>query len=251
MTRPSARAVDQYASTTANLSARIAIYEHSTDPQSWYAWLGERLRLSGAVLEVGAGTGALWTHVRHDGIRLTLADFSSAMCERLRAVPGAAVVRADAGRLPFAAGVFDGLVANHMLYHLDDPRVALREFARVLRPGGRLAVALNGAEHLAELAALGSAVGRPDLRPAPDHTVTAESAAAYIGELFGDVRAERCPGTLEIPAAEPVLAYLASLGRAPLTADQEAAVRDHVARRVAADGAFRVRRHTVLLTATR
>ncbi|MDX5456788.1 hypothetical protein ACGFI5_05455 [Micromonospora tulbaghiae] len=50
----------QYAATTGNLTARIALHSYGTNPQSWYAWLGERLPLSGDVLEVGAGTGELW-----------------------------------------------------------------------------------------------------------------------------------------------------------------------------------------------
>src|SRR5205823_7431572 len=109
--------------------------------------------------------GLLRTRVDHvqRALRRTLTDFSPAMCAQLRTVPGARVVRCDASDLPFCDAGFDTVVANHMLYHLDDPVAALREFARVLRPGGRLAAAVNGADHLDELNAIGVGVGRPDL----------------------------------------------------------------------------------------
>ena len=96
MTRtPSAHAISQYATTTGNLTARIALHAYGTNPQDWFSWLDERLPLAGDVLEVGAGTGKLWTHVDHIGRRLslTLTDFSPAMCEQLRTIPGARVQR--------------------------------------------------------------------------------------------------------------------------------------------------------------
>ncbi|MGC4894322.1 class I SAM-dependent methyltransferase [Micromonospora sp. DT31] len=249
---PFDRAVSQYASTTGNLTARMALHSHGTNPQGWFAWLGERLPLSGEVLEVGAGTGELWHRIGRRG-RLTLTDFSPAMCARLREVPGARVLRCDAARLPYRDGTAGVVIANHMLYHLDDPDAALREFARVLRPGGRLAVAVNGRDHLAELNALGTVIGRPDLavRFYDQNDVTAETTSARIEAAgFSDVTVERYPDELAVPAVEPILAYIASM-IGPLTAAQEAATREAVGARIAADGAFRVRKHTVLVNAVR
>ena len=106
-TSPSANAVSQYATTTGNLTARIAIHDHGTNPQDWYSWLDQHLPLAGDVLEVGGGTGRLWSTIDHAarGLRLTLTDFSPVMCERLREVPGATVVRCDAVDLPFPDAV--------------------------------------------------------------------------------------------------------------------------------------------------
>jgi hypothetical protein len=71
--RLSERAISQYAATTGNLTARIAIHAYGTNPQGWFPWLAERLPVAGDVLEVGAGTGELWRHVDHSEARLTLA----------------------------------------------------------------------------------------------------------------------------------------------------------------------------------
>ncbi|GLY07129.1 class I SAM-dependent methyltransferase [Actinoplanes sp. NBRC 101535] len=247
---PSVRALQQYAATTGNLTARIALHRYGTNPQGWYSWLHERLPLDGDVLEVGAGTGKLWSHAGPREIRLTLTDFSPAMCEQLRSVPGAVVHRCDATSLPFAAGSYDGVIANHMLYHLDDPDAGLREFARVLRPGGRVAVAVNGRGHLAELTSIGAAVGRPDLRlSASCNDITAETAPDLMGRHFVEIAVERYHGDLEVPAVEPILEYLASLSEDPLTPGQQRAVRELVQSRIDTDGMYRIRKDTVLITA--
>jgi SAM-dependent methyltransferase len=55
--------------------------------------------------------------------------------------PGVAV-RADLAALPFADGSVDGVLCEMVLEHVPDARAALREIARVVRPGGRVYVAL-------------------------------------------------------------------------------------------------------------
>jgi ubiquinone/menaquinone biosynthesis C-methylase UbiE len=238
--RPAQHAVDQYAATTGNLTARMALHTYGTNPESWWSWLGPRLP-RGSILEVGSGTGELWRHLSHD--RLTLTDFSAAMCARLRAVPGARVLRCDATALPVRDGSFDTVIANHMLYHLDDPSVALREFARVLRPGGRVAIATNGRDHMAEIDAL---------VPVPWSKLndfTAETAPAIVARFFTDVEVARYPGELAVPEVEPVIAYLESMNT--LTPAQRSSARATVQAGIDAAGAFRVRRHSVLITARR
>jgi len=57
----------------------------------------------------------------------------------------AAVVRGDALSLPFADGVFDRVIASEVLEHIVDDLAAMRELARVLRPGGTMAVTVPSA----------------------------------------------------------------------------------------------------------
>ena len=66
---------------------------------------------------------------------------SPARAENAFAIPARLISRpriAHATRLPFAAGAFDLVVAVHVFHLIGDPGSALRELARVLRPGGVL-----------------------------------------------------------------------------------------------------------------
>ncbi|MFJ6200095.1 hypothetical protein [Micromonospora sp. NPDC092111] len=117
---------------------------------------------------------------------------------------------------------------------------------------GRLAVATNGDGHLAELDALAVAVGRPELTLRGSlNDFTAGTGPAYLARHLTDVTVERYPDDLDVPAVEPILAYLASMGGEPLTPEQESAARAVVRAGIDADGGFRVRKHTVLIAATR
>lgn len=74
--------------------------------------------------------------------RITAFDFSQGMLERartrLRASARATWAAADLTRLPYADAAFDAAVCGWALEHIPDPRSALGELARVLRPAGKL-----------------------------------------------------------------------------------------------------------------
>jgi hypothetical protein len=80
---------------------------------------------------------------------------------------------------------------------------------------------------------------------------TAEVAPARIGRYFSRVVVERYPDELAVPAAEPVLAYLDSIARTPLTPAQRSAAHRLVRAEIDTQGSYRIRKHTVLLTAVR
>lgn len=100
--------------------------------------------LTGAVLDLGAGSGAMAEGAMrsHPGIRLTATDLDAAMVraarDRLSGLPGAIVEQADVTALPFDDGTFDVVTSYLMLHHVIDWPAALAEAARVLRPGGVL-----------------------------------------------------------------------------------------------------------------
>jgi len=93
------------------------------------------------VLDLGAGTGdlALETVRQFPGIRVIAADLTPEMVRLGRRRPGARSVRwviAEAGNLPFAQGVFDGIISGFLLRNVERLDRALVEQRRVLRPGG-------------------------------------------------------------------------------------------------------------------
>jgi ubiquinone/menaquinone biosynthesis C-methylase UbiE len=98
------------------------------------------------VLDVACGPGnftrSFAREAGDDGLVVGL-DASRSMLEQAlnEGVPGnVAYVRGDATRLPFADESFDAVCCFAALYFISDPLRALDEIARVLRPGGRVAI---------------------------------------------------------------------------------------------------------------
>jgi SAM-dependent methyltransferase len=95
-----------------------------------------------ALLNVGAGQGTFSQLLEARGFEVTSVDPSPAAVELLRARVRGPVLAAAAGELPFADASFDGAVLGEVLEHIEDDLAALREVARVLRPGGVVAASV-------------------------------------------------------------------------------------------------------------
>lgn len=133
------------------MSVRERTFAAVYDPMNRLAeegWLGARrhallAEAAGAVLEVGAGTGANLAHYPPGIDRLVLAEPSEAMLEHLDSkldaapVPATTIV-AGADDLPYPDGMFDTVVSTLVLCTVADVDAALTEIRRVLKPGGRL-----------------------------------------------------------------------------------------------------------------
>jgi SAM-dependent methyltransferase len=100
------------------------------------------------VLDAGCGTGEFAERVQRElGAAVCAIDLSARMVE-LTAQRGVEAEVADIQALPFADGTFDVVVANWVLYHVEDLDRGLAELARVLRPGGALVAGTQGRGHL-------------------------------------------------------------------------------------------------------
>jgi SAM-dependent methyltransferase len=129
---------------------RGEVYDVEARVSDTHWWFAGRRRLlarligslapapSWRVLEVGAGTGANLPVLRALGVRQVIACDLAAEAQRHQ--DAGVFTRADAARLPFASASIDLLLAADVIEHLADDRAALREFVRVLRPGGHLLV---------------------------------------------------------------------------------------------------------------
>lgn len=221
-----------------SLRSRTSLYSYAPGPE-WYSWLASRLPGDGGlVLDVGAGTGALWRSMPRDGV--VLCDHSAAMCSELASV--GTVVRASGEELPFASSSFDGAVAAHSLYCLDDPDGGLRELRRLVRARGWIAVATNNSDHLA---ALDEVAG---VRLSPLHLrFTGESAAERVEAAgFRDAEVHQFVDDFDVPDPEPIVRYLASMKGAADMAD----LTERVQQAIDADnGALTLRRSAVLVVA--
>lgn len=94
-----------------------------------------------AVMDLAAGTGTSSTAIAEAGARVVAADFSLGMMSegRRRGAP-VPFVGADGQHLPFADDAFDAAVISFGLRNVHEPRMALAEMVRVVRPGGKVVV---------------------------------------------------------------------------------------------------------------
>jgi demethylmenaquinone methyltransferase/2-methoxy-6-polyprenyl-1,4-benzoquinol methylase len=100
------------------------------------------------VLDVATGTGMVAEELlRRYGCAVVGLDQSDAMLRRARAKVAASpmlaerlqIVAGEAEALPFGDAEFDHLTFTYLLRYVDDPGATLRELARVVKPGGRVA----------------------------------------------------------------------------------------------------------------
>jgi demethylmenaquinone methyltransferase/2-methoxy-6-polyprenyl-1,4-benzoquinol methylase len=126
-----------------SLSAALSFWQ---DPR-WRRALVDEIgpREGERILDVATGTGMVAAELRaRADCSLVGLDQSAEMLAAARtrfAEDGARVslVEGQAEELPFADESFDALTFTYLLRYVDDPRATVRELARVVRPGGRVA----------------------------------------------------------------------------------------------------------------
>jgi demethylmenaquinone methyltransferase/2-methoxy-6-polyprenyl-1,4-benzoquinol methylase len=119
-----------------------AVLSFGQDPR-WRRFLVDRLpRDGGQVLDVATGTGLVAQALLARGFRVTGLDQSPEMLVRARERFGDRVelVEGSADELPFDDASFDHLTFTYLLRYVDDPAATLAELARVVRPGGTIAM---------------------------------------------------------------------------------------------------------------
>ena len=119
------------------------------DPR-WRAFLVERIEAdpNATVLDVACGTAAVSIElVRRYGCRVVGVDQSAEMLaagrERIDAAGLGERIDLEQGRaehLPFEDASFEALTFTYLLRYVDDPAATMKELARVVRPGGRIAM---------------------------------------------------------------------------------------------------------------
>lgn len=175
--------------------------DYDSDPGRRGSWAPPRdvhevvaPELAGPVLDVGCGEGRL-ADLIPASVRWVGVDSSATQLARC---PHRPVGLADMRRLPFPDGVFAEVTHLWCLYHLDDPVAAVREAARVLRPGGRYYACTAARDSDPELV--------PDGYPAT--SFDAEEAVAVVARVFPGAEGDRWDGPYyALRTREEVLAY--------------------------------------------
>jgi demethylmenaquinone methyltransferase/2-methoxy-6-polyprenyl-1,4-benzoquinol methylase len=137
------------AEVAAMFDAVAAKYDRTNDilavgqTRRWRSAVRKALQLEPGqlVLDIAAGTGTSSAAFTAAGADVIAADFSLGMLEVGKARnPAIPFVAADALALPFADSSFDRVTISFGLRNVADRMIALEEFRRVIKPGGRLVI---------------------------------------------------------------------------------------------------------------
>jgi len=136
---------DQYSNEN-RLNARIQIYDFCEKKTNWREWVFDNLDFSNVtrVLELGCGNGILWKDNIHrvpENVRIILSDNSKGMVDAARKTLGEhnrqfefKVI--DACQTSFKDNHFQMIIANHMLYHIENKEKVFSEIDRLLTGDG-------------------------------------------------------------------------------------------------------------------
>ena len=127
--------------------AAIAEHEHHPWLEPAYELVLDRLAVGAGtdVLDIGCGAGSFLRMATARGATVSGLDATPELLAIAQErVPEADLHRGDLQFLPFADGSFDVVTGFNSFFYASDPIAALREAARVLRPGGGLALTAFG-----------------------------------------------------------------------------------------------------------
>lgn len=128
---------------------RDPVWETPAQECYYFVWRWKELGLT-RFLDLGCGLGRHALQFAEAGYDVTAFDLSRSGLDVLSATAeerglGVELVQGDMRALPFADNTFDCLLSYHCIYHTDlmGLKQAIREIARVVRPGGELFLTLN------------------------------------------------------------------------------------------------------------
>lgn len=210
--------IEQYKNAK-NLNDRIRLHEkYSTNKQGWFNWLFEKIDFSkvNRLLELGCGNGKLWQENKIDlrNREVFLSDISEGMVEEVRNKLGSDFncILADAEKIPFKDAYFDSIIANHVLFYLNDLNLGLKEISRVLKSDGILYCSTYGKEHMKEITEIVQGFdSRINLSNHKLYEIFGlENGERILSKYFKNIQRFDYKDTLEITESKPLVDYIMS-----------------------------------------
>ncbi|MCK8058941.1 MULTISPECIES: class I SAM-dependent methyltransferase [unclassified Fusibacter] len=211
-------------STENNLSTRQNLHKiYSTNHYSWQNWIYDQYELNSnhVVVEFGCGNGSIWKENIEripQNIKISLSDISQGMIlsakENLNEIGQVCNYEVDdIQNSRFASNHADCVIANHMLYHVSDRKIAIGEVARILKSNGTFYASTNGLDHLREMKEILSDFdSRLDAKTfSVAHEFGLENGQAQLREYFDSVEVRYYEDSLQITDAQPLIDYMLSM----------------------------------------
>lgn len=211
---------------SSNYRARIHLhYKFGSNKYSWPLWVFSIISNSESakVLEIGCGNGLLWKYNSGRIPRkwdITLSDFSEGMLKdaekNIGGISNNVRYRViDAENIPYDDNSFDIILANHMLYHVNDRGKVLSEIRRVLKEDGIFYATTMEKDYMKELTDIVR-----EYRSVPDgdnrsngviKNFSLQNGEEQLKEYFGKVELKIYENVLEVTEAAPFTEYAVSL----------------------------------------
>jgi ubiquinone/menaquinone biosynthesis C-methylase UbiE len=218
------RLLEQYENAS-NLRNRINIHEmFSVNKYGWMRWYFDELNLPKQckILELGCGDANLWRKNKDrisKGLDITLSDFSKGMLDDAKINLGERAKDfkfqiIDAENIPYDDCSFDVVIANHMLYHVENIQGALSEIYRVLKPGGYFYSSTVGKNHMIEIRDI-MLKFKSETMDIKSSDITSrfqlENGVEKLNKWFKSIEMKRYEDSLIVTEATPVIDYIFSM----------------------------------------
>lgn len=212
-----------------NLKKRINIHDYSTAKTPWMQWVFERLKIQSGmkILEIGCGNGLLWTEVMNrlpENLDILLTDNSVGMLtqakERLskhkeymdKQNIHIHYALEDADKFEVKESAFDLVIANHMLYHVNNRHALFIKIRSMLKKNGSFCCSTVGDNHMKELHQITEKFDPKLEIPAKWMTgrFRLENGKEQLEEVFDDVVLEKQDNDLIVDNVEAIYNYVLS-----------------------------------------
>lgn len=210
--------IEQYKNSN-NLNVRISLHDQfSTNKTGWFNWLFNQIDFSkmNHLLELGCGNGKLWENRNIDlrNREIFLSDISEGMVHEVRKKLGKDYncIVADCQAIPFKDGYFDSVIANHVLFYIQNLEKGLSEICRVLKDNGIFYCSTYGKEHMKEITELVQSFdSRVELSQNRLFDIFGiENGKAILKKYFKSVQFIPYEDSLIVDKAQPLVDYIMS-----------------------------------------
>lgn len=210
--------VEQYKNSN-NLNVRISLHDQfSTNKTGWFNWLFKQINFSevNRLLEIGCGNGKLWENRNIDlrNREIFLSDISEGMVHEVRKKLGKDYncIVADCQAIPFKDGYFDSVIANHVLFYIQNLDKGLSEVYRVLKNNGTFYCSTYGKEHMKEITELVQSFdSRVELSQNSLFDIFGiENGETILKKYFKSVQFIQYEDSLIVDQAQPLVDYIMS-----------------------------------------